>query len=68
MSDIEKRFLATPEVEPDALDLEAINRIAAANDTEKGITLEEMRRLRTRESGKISLRIPMAAHKELVSS
>ena len=70
MNEIEKRFLATPEVYPDAEDLEAIERITQANDTDKGISLEEMRGLRAEQeySGKISLRVPKTLHKNLVNS
>ena len=70
MSEIEKRFLTTPEVEPDAEDLESIERIKQTNDTDKGISLEEMRELRAAQeyNGKISLRVPKTLHRDLVNS
>jgi len=68
MNDIEKRFNATPEVEPGIEDLEAIERIEKANDTSKGISLEQMREIRASQkyNGKISLRVPKTLHKDLV--
>jgi len=67
MTEIEKRFAAIQEVEPDAEDLDAIERIAKTNDTDKGITLDEMDKIRKKQeySGKISLRLPQTLHREL---
>ena len=69
MSDIERRFNSVQEVEPDNEDIMAIERIKQANDTDEGITLEQLDRFRGSEySGKITVRIPKTLHKELVTS
>ena len=67
MSDIERRFNSVQEVEPDMMDLAAIRRIEKADDTDEGISLEQMDALRREQeySGKISLRVPKTLHKEL---
>ena len=67
MNEIGKRFAAIQEVEPDAEDLEAIEHITKANDTSKGITLEEMDAIREAQeySGKLSLRLPRTLHRDL---
>jgi len=67
MNNIEKRFTSIREVEPDANDLRAIERIKQADDTSEGITLDEMDKLRAKQefSGKISLRVPKTLHREL---
>ena len=69
MNEIEKRFNAIQEAEPEPEDLEAIERIKKANDTGEGISLAQMDRLRNSQeySGKISLRVPKTLHKDLVS-
>jgi len=69
MDDIEKRYLAIREVEPDAEDIEAIKRIEQADDISEGLTLDEMDRLREeqRYSGKISLRLPKSLHRSLAN-
>ena len=68
MSEIEKRFNAILEVEPDQEDLMAIERIQKRNDKEKGATLEQMDLIRAERkySGKVSLRLPRSLHKNLV--
>jgi len=68
MNEIEKRFNAIQEAEPDAEDLKAIKRIKQANDTSNGITLEEMDGLRKEYSGKISLRVPKTLHRDLIQA
>ena len=67
MNNIEKRFVSIREVEPDADDLQTIERIKQADDTSEGITLDEMDKLRAKQefSGKISLRVPKTLHREL---
>ncbi|MCL2574910.1 MAG: type II toxin-antitoxin system HicB family antitoxin [Defluviitaleaceae bacterium] len=67
MTKIEKRFLATQEIEPNAQDLAALARIAEQNDDTKGITLEEMRALRKEQDkrGRISVRVSRKLRKEL---
>ncbi|MCL2053981.1 MAG: type II toxin-antitoxin system HicB family antitoxin [Oscillospiraceae bacterium] len=70
MNEIEKRFRNIPEVEPDERDLKAMERIKKANDNGKGITLEEMDRIRAAQeySGKISLRVPKTLHRDLTKA
>jgi len=70
MSDIEKRFNNVQEVDPDAVDLEAINRIGDNNDTDDGISLAQMDTLRAKQeySGKISVRVPKSLHRNLAQS
>ena len=70
MNEIEKRFAAIPEVEPDEEDLQAIGRIEDENDTSAGITLEQMDQMRGEQeySGKISLRVPKSLHRDLVQA
>ena len=69
MNDIEKRFNSIQEVEPDTADRAAIERIQKANDTDEGITLEQMDQARAAQdySGKISVRVPKTLHRELVA-
>ncbi|MCL1873026.1 MAG: type II toxin-antitoxin system HicB family antitoxin [Clostridiales bacterium] len=68
MNDIEARFKAIQEVEPDIDDLQAIERIKKRNDTSEGITLAQMDKVRDEQefSGKISLRLPKSLHRILV--
>ena len=70
MSDIQERFNSVQEVEPDAVDLEAINRINESNDTDEGISLAQMDTLRANQeySGKISVRVPKSLHRNLAQS
>ena len=70
MSDIQERFNSVQEVEPDAVDLEAINRIVESNDVDGGIPLAQMDALRAnqRYSGKISVRVPKSLHRNLAQS
>jgi len=67
MTEIEKRFAAIQEGDPDTEDLEAIERITKANDTSIGVTLDEMDRIKESRtySGKISLRLPRTLHRDL---
>ena len=70
MDVIKERILNTPEVEPDTEDLSAMKRIKKSKDTDKGISLDEMRVLKAEQefSGKISLRVPKSLHRNLVNS
>jgi len=70
VSDIQERFNSVQEVEPDAVDLEAINRINESNDTDEGISLAQMDTLRANQeySGKISVRVPKSLHRNLAQS
>ena len=70
MSDIQERFNSVLEVEPDAVDLEAINRIEDSNDTDDGISLAQMDALRASQgySGRISVRVPKSLHRNLAQS
>jgi len=67
MADIEKRFNNIQEIEPDKKRLRSIKRIEKTDDTERGITLEQMDSLRreNEHSGKISLRVPKLFTKSL---
>jgi len=70
MNEIEKRFANVMEVEPDTADLQAIDRIAKANDFDQGISLDEMDAIREEReySGKISLRLPRTLHRDLTQT
>jgi predicted HicB family RNase H-like nuclease len=68
MNEIEKRFAAIQEAQPDADELKVIRRIKQRADTSEGITLDQMDKLREKQeySGKISLRVPKTLHHDLV--
>jgi len=69
MTEIEKRFNAIPEVDPDKEDLKALARIKKRNDRSEGVSLEEIMLTRAKTekkySGKIAVRLPKSLHKSL---
>lgn len=67
MNEIVERFKNIIEIEPDADDLAAIERIEKNGDSIDGITLTEMDALKVKSgySGKISLRVPKSLHRDL---
>ena len=67
MTPLQQKIANTPTVDLEQEDLDSIQRIALADDNDKGITLEQMDMLRTEQdySGKISLRVPKTLHKDL---
>ena len=67
MTDIQKRFMAIKEVEPDVEDLQAIERIKKTNDTREAVPIETIDDIRAEQefSGRISLRLPRTLHRNL---
>ena len=68
MDAVKRMFENAEIVDPDAEDIEAIQRIEKENDVDEGISLADMSEIRAQReySGRISLRLPRTLHHDLI--
>jgi len=68
MTNLEKKILATSEVEPDDFELEVISKIEKADDTSEGISLNKMRALRKEQDkqARVSVKMSRGMRKNLI--